>query len=251
MAYNGLPQELAEVESLLLSRKRLVSSNVTLPALDAIIDRRMAIIVRNATHADLDKDGALLLGKVTQIRQDMEALKFDLTAVDDLATHIIRAMNNGEQVATKVRSYNGFTRRLLTYSKPFTMHKWSVRVSKFTAGRHYIASDKPPSCYLELVEVSDYNNSNTAVTSIRLFDGYKDLSLAGSNFFCFAIGSIEAVVWSHSNQTIHLRSWYRNAMGVKKLRDIFIETLQEPDVHKIFEKLVAGGLTRPIVVVTW
>ncbi|KAI4184026.1 MAG: hypothetical protein LQ346_006196 [Caloplaca aetnensis] len=234
MAYNGLPQELAEVESLLLSRKRLVSSNVTLPALDAIIDRRMAIIVRNATHADLDKDGALLLGKVTQIRQDMEALKFDLTAVDDLATHIIRAMNNGEQVATK----------------PFTMHKWSVRVSKFTAGRHYIASDKPPSCYLELVEVSDYNNSNTAVTSIRLFDGYKDLSLAGSNFFCFAIGSIEAVVWSHSNQTIHLRSWYRNAMGVKKLRDIFIETLQEPDVHKIFEKLVAGGLTRPIVVVT-
>ncbi len=90
----------------------------------------------------------------------------------------------------------------------------SIRVSKFTSGRDCIASDQPPSRYLELVGVAD-NDSNGATTSFWLFDSNKDLSLAGSNYFCFATKSIEAVAWSPSNHLIHLRSCNRNTLEDK------------------------------------
>ncbi len=106
---NYYPQQLAEILSLLLSRKKLVCSNVPLSGLDCIIEGRMAVLAKNAAFAELQNNATFLLSQVTQIRQDMEALRFDLTAVDELATRIIRSMYYLAHVKEQVRSYPLFT----------------------------------------------------------------------------------------------------------------------------------------------
>ncbi|KAL8903038.1 MAG: hypothetical protein Q9207_004195 [Kuettlingeria erythrocarpa] len=137
MASDYYSQQLTEIEGLLLSRKKLMCSNVPLSGLDCIIDGRMTTLAKNATFSELQKDAALLLSKVTQIRQEMEASKFNLAAVDELATRIIHSMYYQAQV--KEKDYRGSEQeisRLLTQlqhedSKDSNAERYRRRLKSF------------------------------------------------------------------------------------------------------------------------
>lgn len=98
MATNGFHQALADLESLLHSRKRLINSDVAVVDLDHIILGRISNLTNTTTTADLRVDSTLLLSKLTLIRKQMQAMGFHLAAVDRLTSRVLRQMCVDEQV---------------------------------------------------------------------------------------------------------------------------------------------------------
>lgn len=150
MATNEFQKALADVESLLLPRKRLAGSNVPLVGLDRLILRHLSIAADRIRGYSVQLQGPLLLSQITHTRQEMECLGFDLAAVDEVVSEFLDRMCLHQRIDIKVLHTARPLWRLLTCVKYPIQHKWSVPILKYLTGEDVMSSN-PLNRYLFLV----------------------------------------------------------------------------------------------------
>ncbi|KAL9009651.1 MAG: hypothetical protein Q9173_005343 [Seirophora scorigena] len=233
MATNEFQKALADVESLLRSRKGLAGSNVPLAGLDILITRRLSSAADRIRGYGLQLQGPLLLSQITHTRKEMESLGFDLAAVDEVASRFLDQMCRDERVEQKVLHTARPLWRLLTCGKYPIKHEWSVPILKYLTGKNVMSSN-PPNRYLFLVpgrkQPDSQKNPGRYVTIYQVVDG-NDTPDASDTSQSINASHINYVSWAPS--TNKLRIWTRDV----DTKNFILEMFCDGDARKLISKI--------------
>ncbi|KAI4184131.1 MAG: hypothetical protein LQ348_004591 [Seirophora lacunosa] len=202
MAANEFQKALADVESLLLSRKRLPGSNVPLVGLDRLIVRHLSIAAHRIRGYDLQLQGPLLLSQITHTRKEMESLGFELAAVDEVASEFLDQMCRDQQIEQKdVMSSNPPNRYLF-----------------LVPGRKQPDPQKKPGRYVTIYQVVDGNHTPDASNTSQSINA----------------SQISFVSWAPS--TNKLRIFTRDVDTKNFILEMFCDEDAQKLIHKIREE---------------
>lgn len=236
MAANEFQKALADVESLLLSRKRLPGSNVPLVGLDRLIVRHLSIAAHRIRGYDLQLQGPLLLSQITHTRKEMESLGFELAAVDEVASEFLDQMCRDQQIEQKVLHTARPLWRLLTCVKYHVKHEWSVPILRYLTGEDVMSSN-PPNRYLFLVpgrkQPDPQKKPGRYVTIYQVVDGNHTPDASNTSQSINA-SQISFVSWAPS--TNKLRIFTRDVDTKNFILEMFCDEDAQKLIHKIREE---------------
>ncbi|KAL8956207.1 MAG: hypothetical protein Q9193_006203, partial [Seirophora villosa] len=236
MPINEFQKALADVESLLLSRKRLAGSSVPLVGLDRLIVRHLSIAANWIRGSSLQLQGPLLLSQITHTRKEMESLGFDLAAVDEVASKFLHQMCRDQQIEQKVLHTARPLWPLLTCVKYPIKHEWSVPILRYLTGEN-IMSSNPLDRYLFLVpghkQLESKKNPGRIVTIYEVLDGNHTPDASNTSQSINA-SQIHSVSWAPS--TNKLRIFTRDFDPKTFILEMFCDEDAQKLIHKIREE---------------
>lgn len=117
------------------------------------------------------------------------------------------------------------------------LYNWSIPLVKFTAAAH-VASTSSPHKSLDLA----FENKRKL---FQVYDGYKNIS-ASNKMLEFTTPNIKGIGWSIVKNKICIKVQY----SANSDRLVFLELQSDSDAQKLFDKLHASGLVKPIEIIS-
>ncbi|KAL8918146.1 MAG: hypothetical protein Q9208_007498 [Pyrenodesmia sp. 3 TL-2023] len=220
MKSEELHQALLDLNILLETRKDFNGNRAQIGNLDQLARGRITSVTKRFSNVEVAGNGTLILHKIGEIRNNAMAVNYDLSELDNLMGSIVEQMRVEDQ------------KRFLHQG----LYNWSIPLVRFTAAAH-VASTGSPHKYLDLAFESKGK-------LFQLYDGYKNQS-ASNKMLEFATPSIKGIGWSIPKNKICVKVQH----SVNSDRLIFLELLSGSDAQKLFDKLHASGLVKPIEII--